>query len=206
MFPYDTEKSWGDYSLTRSLMSTSLNITLTGWPYLTKDGMTQKMSENFGTKEIVPSINQILTVYVTTPIVSFTTVLKKIFLSLDVKTADVYPLHKFRIHTDFYLFSFFNYFIILTSFYIIGNKKIRNKFFTKKELSIYGLVSLFLAPSLIFTVEWRYFILNYLILYSIFCFKYFDFLKEKEFDKNSYLKFILFFICISFLISSSYHY
>ena len=206
MFPYDTEKSWEGYSLTRSLMSTSLNITLTGWPYLTKDGMTQKMSENFGTKGIVPSINQILTVYVTTPIVSFTTVLKKIFLSLDVKTSDVYPLHNFRIHTDFYLFSFFNYFIILTSFYIIGNKKIRNKFFTKKELSIYGLVSLFLAPSLIFTVEWRYFILNYLILYSIFCFKYFDFLKEKEFDKNSYLKFILFFICFSFLISSSYHY
>ena len=206
MFPYDTEKSWGDYSLTRSLMSTSLNITLTGWPYLVKDGMTQKMSENFGTKEIVPSINQTLTVYITTPIVSFTTALKKIFLSLDVKTADVYPLHKFRLHTDFYLFSFFNYFIILTSSYFLGNKKIRNKFFTKKELSIYGLVSLFLVPSLIFTVEWRYFILNYLILYSIFCFKYFDFLKEKEFDKNSYLKFILFFICICFLISSSYYY
>ena len=206
MFPYDTEKSWGDYSLTRSLMSTSLNITLTGWPYLVKDGMTQKMSENFGTKEIVPSINQTLTVYITTPIVSFTTALKKIFFSLDVKTADVYPLHKFRLHTNFYLFSFFNYFIILTSCYFLGNKKIRNKFFTKKELSIYGLVSLFLVPSLIFTVEWRYFILNYLILYSIFCFKYFDFLKEKEFDKNSYLKFILFFICICFLISSSYYY
>ena len=206
MFPYDTEKSWGDYSLTRSLMSTSLNITLTGWPYLVKDGMTQKMSENFGTKEIVPSINQTLTVYITTPIVSFTTALKKIFLSLDVKTADVYPLHKFRLHTNFYLFSFFNYFIILTSCYFLGNKKIRNKFFTKKELSIYGLVSLFLVPSLIFTIEWRYYIINYLILYSIFCFKYFDFLKEKEFDKNSYLKFILFFICICFLISSSYYY
>ena len=205
-FPYDTEKSWGNYSLTQSLLSTSLNTTLTGWPYLVKDEMTQKISENFGTKEIVPSINQTLTVYTNTPIVTIITILKKIFLSLDVKAYEVYPLQKFNMHTNFYLFSFFNYFILLSSFYFLINKKIRNKFFTKKELSVYGLLSSFLILSLIFIVEWRYFILNYLILYSIFCFKYFDFLKEKEFNKDSYLKFILFTICICFLINSSYYY
>ena len=206
IFPYDTEKSWGNYSLTQSLLSTSLNTTLTGWPYLVKDEMTQKISENFGTKEIVPSINQTLTVYTNTPIVTIITILKKIFLSLDVKAYEVYPLQKFNMHTNFYLFSFFNYFILLSSFYFLINKKIRNKFFTKKELSVYGLLSSFLILSLIFIVEWRYFILNYLILYSIFCFKYFDFLKEKEFNKDSYLKFILFTICICFLINSSYYY
>nr|WP_314113535.1 hypothetical protein [uncultured Leptotrichia sp.] len=206
IFPYDTEKSWGNYSLTQSLLSTSLNTTLTGWPYLVKDEMTQKISENFGTKEIVPSINQTLTVYTNTPIVTIITILKKIFLSLDIKAYEVYPLQKFNMHTNFYLFSFFNYFILLSSFYFLINKKIRNKFFTKKELSVYGLLSSFLILSLIFIVEWRYFILNYLILYSIFCFKYFDFLKEKEFNKDSYLKFILFTICICFLINSSYYY
>ena len=207
MFPYDTEKSWGDYSLTQGLINHSIFATIGGYPYYATDPMTPKIAENFGFNvKHLPNINQNLTAFTNTPFAAFTMILKKIFISFDVKTAEVYPWRKFSVYTDFYLFSFLNYFIILTSFYLLGNNKIRRKFFTVKELILISILVLFTLPPLIFTIEWRYYIINYLILYSIFCFKYFDFLKEKEFDKNSYLKFILFFICICFLISSSYYY
>ena len=205
MFPYDTEKSWGNYSLTQGLINHSIFGTIGGYPYYAKDPMIPKIDENFGFNvKDWPTVNQNLAAFINTPLAAFTTVLKKLFLSLDVKTAEVYPSNKFSVHTNFYLFSFLNYFIILTSFYLIGNKKTRKKFFTAKELKLINILVLFTFPPLILTIEWRYYIVNYLILYSIFCFKYFDFLKEKELNKDSHLRFVLFFVCICFLISSNF--
>ena len=205
IFPYDTEKSWGNYSLTQGLINHSIFGTIGGYPYYAKDPMTPKIAENFGFNvKDWPTVNQNLAAFINTPFAAFTIVLKKLFLSLDIKTAEVYPSNKFSVHTNFYLFSFLNYFIILTSFYLIGNKKTRKKFFTAKELKLINILVLFTFPPLILTIEWRYYIVNYLILYSIFCFKYFDFLKEKELNKDSYLRFVLFFVCICFLISSNF--
>ena len=205
MFPYDTEKSWGEHSLTHGLMNHSIFVTIGGYPYYAKDPMTPKIAENFGFNvKDWPTVNQNLAAFINTPFAAFTILLKKLFLSLDIKTAEVYPSNKFSVHTNFYLFSFLNYFIILTSFYLIGNKKTRKKFFTAKELKLINILVLFTFPPLILTIEWRYYIVNYLILYSIFCFKYFDFLKEKELNKDSYLRFVLFFVCICFLISSNF--
>nr|WP_314113534.1 hypothetical protein [uncultured Leptotrichia sp.] len=205
IFPYDTEKSWNNHSLTQELMNYSIFSAVSGHPYFATDPMIPKISENFGfDAKDWPTVNQNLASFVNIPFATFIMILKKIFISLDIKTAEIYPLRKFSLHTDFYLFSFLNYFIILTSFYLLGNNRIRRKFFTTKELILISVLVFLTLPPLIFTIEWRYYIVNYLILYSIFCFKYFDFLKEKELNKDSYLRFVLFFVCICFLISSNF--
>lgn len=206
IFPYETEKSWHNYRLTDVLSSHALNKIITGPPYVVVDAATQKISENFGIKEEIMAMNQTLTAYAKTPFVSIITVIKKIFLLFDIKTPETYPWYSFSMHTNFYLFSFLNYFIISTVFYILGNKKIRTKFFKKEELILISGSILLALPSLIFTIEWRYYILNYLIIYSIFCFKSFNFFRENKIPKDGYLKFVISFICIASLISSNYYY
>ena len=57
-------------------------------------------------------------------------------------------------------------------------------------------------------VEWRYYIILYLMIYYIFVFKFVSLVEQKEkfseLKKEGYLKFISFAIVIFFVISSYY--
>jgi len=105
---------------------------------------------------------------------------KKIFLGLNIKTPDVYPETPYKTNSISYIFSLLNYFIIASSFYFIGNKKIKKTLFSKKEIILSSVLILFyILPQLLFHVEWRYYIMLYLISYYIFSFKIEEYLKNR---------------------------
>ena len=134
-------------------------------------------------------------------------IIKKLFLSLDIKTPEIYPWYKYKVHTHFYLFSFVNYFIISTVIYLIQNRRTRKKFFNGKELLLGAfLFLLFILPQTILHIERRYYILLNLMIYYVFAFKIFDFLRDKNFKKDLYLKFITTFVIVFFILSSYYFY
>ena len=127
-------------------------------------------------------------------------IVKKIFLALDTRTNEPYPKELWELT----FFSLINYFIISTSLFFL-----KDKIFTKKEkvLGILLFVSAIL-PQTIMTVEWRYYIVLYLMVYYIFTFKFVSLVEQKEkfreLKNEGYFKFISFTIIIFFMISSYY--
>ena len=65
-----------------------------------------------------------------------------------------------------------------------------------------------ILPQTIMTVEWRYYIVLYLMVYYIFTFKFVSLVEQKEkfreLKNEGYFKFISFTIIIFFMISSYY--
>lgn len=210
MFSYDKKGSWSkkDESLKDEIINHTLRNLLVTWPYSTSDVTAQRILNNFvKEKDTRISFKQGLAAFISYPFDTMILIIKKLFLSLDIKTPEVYPWYNYKTHTHFYLFSFVNYFIISTAIYLIQNKRTRKKFFNKKELLLGGfLFLLFILPQTILHIEWRYYILLYLIIYYVFAFKIFDFLKNRKFKKDSYLKFITTFVIIFFILSSYYFY
>ena len=201
LFSYDKKGSW-------SKGNESLKDELVTWPYSTSDVTAQRILNNFvKEKDTRISFKQGLTAFISYPFDTMILIIKKLFLSLDIKTPEIYPWYKYKVHTHFYLFSFVNYFIISTVIYLIQNRRTRKKFFNGKELLLGAfLFLLFILPQTILHIEWRYYILLYLMIYYVFAFKIFDFLRDKNFKKDLYLKFITTFVIVFFILSSYYFY
>lgn len=146
------------------------------------------------------TMNQILSAFVYSPIETIIVIVKKIFLALDIRTNESYPKDLWNLT----FFSLINYFIIATSLFFT-----KNKLFTKKEktLGVMLFVSAIL-PQTIMNVEWRYYIILYLMIYYIFVFKFVSLVEQKEkfseLKKEGYFKFISFAIVMFFVISSYY--
>ena len=210
LFSYDKKGSWirKDESLKDEIINHTLRNTIVTWPYSTSDVTAQRILNNFIKDENTRiSFRQGLSAFVTTPFDTIILIVKKLFLSLDVKTSEVYPWHRYVEHTNFYLFSFINYFIISTVIYLVQDQKTRKKLFSRKEILLGILLfTLYVLPQIILHIEWRYYILLYLIVYYIFAFKIFDFFKDSSLKKILYLKFVTTFIVIFFIISSYYFY
>ena len=132
---------------------------------------------------------------------------KKLFYSIDLKTPEMYPPSKYRSHTRTYIFSFFNYFVFLTGIYLLKDKKNREKFFSKKELQLGSiLIVLFVLPQIVmFSIEWRFFMIFYLIAYYNCAFKFSKAILDKNFDKFKYLNFIILGEILFFVLSSFYY-
>lgn len=217
LFTFDRKGSWSyeiNHDLTKSnetladeLMNDSLTHSFIGWPYAKPDVTAQKIKKNFsGNVDTRISFMQGISAYTVNPIDSLIIIGKKIFLGLNIKTPDVYPESSYKSNSSSYIFSLLNYFIIATSFYFIGNKKIKKILFSKKELILGSvLILLYILPQLLFHVEWRYYIMLYLMSYYIFSFKIEEYLKNKENNKIDYFKFITISIFMLFLLNSFYY-
>lgn len=210
LFSYDKV---GSFLENETLKQTHLNLmgttSFVAWPYHTSDITAQKIFIEFSGGERI-TFNQGLSMFSSNMISTFIIILKKIFLSFDLKTSEIYPLYPYKSTSEFYFFSLCNYFILLSAIYLLVNKKNRNIFFSKKELIIGSAIYIiYMLPQLILDIEWRYYILVYLIFYYIFSFKLISLFEKEEgkieYDYSSYLQFLCIMIPLCFVISSFYY-
>lgn len=210
LFSYDKK---GSFLEEETLKQTHLNLmaktSFVAWPYPVPDKMSQNMLYEFSNGENI-SFKQGLSMFSENFIITSIIIIKKIFLSLDLKTPEIYPWYKYSSHSNFYLFSFFNYYIVLTGLFFVINNNFRKKFFSKKE-KIWGslLYLLYMFPQTILDIEWRYYILLYLMIYYIFSFKFLEVLSNKilrkKLKESTYLSFIFVGILFYFVFSSFYY-
>lgn len=200
LFPFDKIGSYvPNEKLVSYLINESMRNLFLTYPMHLGDKTSQQILINFS-QETRLNMNQILSAFIYSPIETIIVVIKKLFLALDTRTNEAYPKELW----DLTFFSLINYFIIATSLFFL-----KNKVFTRKEkiLGILLFVSAIL-PQTIMTVEWRYYIVLYFIVYYIFIFKFISLIEQKEkfreLKNKGYFKFIPFMIVIFFVISSYY--
>ena len=200
LFPFDKIGSYvPNEKLVSYLINESMRNLFLTYPMHLGDKTSQQILINFS-QETRLNMNQILSAFIYSPIETIIVVIKKLFLALDTRTNEAYPKELW----DLTFFSLINYFIIATSLFFL-----KNKVFTRKEkiLGILLFVSAIL-PQTIMTVEWRYYIVLYFIVYYIFIFKFISLIEQKEkfreLKNKGYFKFIPFMIVI-FFVSSSYY-
>ena len=188
-----------DEKVTVFLINESMRNFFLTYPMGLGDRTSQQILINFSQGARL-NMNQILSAFIYSPIETIIVILKKIFLALDTRTNESYP----KDLRNLTFFSLVNYFIIATSLFFT-----KNKVFTKKE-KLLG-ISLFISailPQTIMNVEWRYYIVLYLMVYYVFVFKFVSLVEQKEkfseLKKEGYFKFISFAIVIFFVISSYY--
>lgn len=200
LFPFDRVGSYvPNEKLVVYLINESMRNFFLTYPMGLGDRTSQQILINFSQGARL-NMNQILSAFIYSPIETIIVIVKKIILALDTRTNESYPRELWNLT----FFSLVNYFIIATSLFFT-----KNKLFTKKEklLGILLFVSAIL-PQTIMTVEWRYYIVLYLMVYYIFVFKFVSLVEQKgkfsELKKEGYFKFISFAIVIFFVISSYY--
>ena len=188
-----------DEKVTVFLINESMRNFFLTYPMGLGDRTSQQILINFSQGARL-NMNQILSAFIYSPIETIIVIVKKIFLALDTRTNESYP----KDLRNLTFFSLVNYFIIATSLFFT-----KNKVFTKKE-KLLG-ISLFISailPQTIMNVEWRYYIVLYLMVYYVFVFKFVSLVEQKEkfseLKKEGYFKFISFAIVIFFVISSYY--
>ena len=200
LFPFDRVGSYvPNEKLVVYLINESMRNFFLTYPMLIGDRTSQQILINFSQGARL-TMNQIFSAFIYSPIETIIVIVKKIFLALDTRTNEPYPKELWELT----FFSLINYFIIATSLFFT-----KNKLFTKKEkiLGILLFVSAIL-PQTIMTVEWRYYIVLYFMVYYIFVFKFVSLVEQKgkfsELKKEGYFKFVSFMIVIFFVISSYY--
>ena len=207
IFPYANGRYINGITIEENLINLALNDCFICWPYPRSDITAKQILMNADNGESYLSVIQALSAYIKNPLDSLIIMIKKMILSLNIKLSEVYPDFDYSKNTNFYLFSFFNYTIVSTGLYLaLSQKKIKDKIFKKGEI-ILGriLIILFIFPQLIILADARYFILLYIIIYYMVSFKFFEFMKSKNFHINSYLKFICISILFFYLINSYYY-
>lgn len=202
LFPFDKIGSYKiapNEKLIVFLINESMRNSFLSYPMGLGDITSQQILINFSQGARL-TMNQIFSAFIYSPIETVVVIVKKIFLALDTRTNETYPKKLWNLT----FFSLINYFIIATSLFFT-----KNKLFTKKE-KLLG-ISLFIStilPQTIITVEWRYYIVLYFMVYYIFIFKFVSLVEEKEkineLKKEGYFKFISFAITVFFIISSYY--
>ncbi|RRD40752.1 hypothetical protein EII29_02120 [Leptotrichia sp. OH3620_COT-345] len=211
LFSYDKKGSFvkGE-TLKESHLNGVTRYSFTGWPYISQDKTAQRILKEFsdlGEHRI--TFKQGLTAYIQRPMDFFIITMKKIFLSIDLKTSEIYPPQPYKPDSGSYIFSFFNYFVLSTVIFFIQTKVFRKRFFSKKEKKMGILLYfLYMFPQIILHVEWRYYLFLYLIIYYIFSFKFAYIIEEEEMiatlKQKKYLKYLCIYITIFFVVSSYY--
>lgn len=218
LFPFDRRGAWGyelagdftksDDTLADQLMDLSLTSDFTmAWLYKRTDPTAIKIKENFvGSLDSKISLKQGISAFTTNPIDAILLFSKKLFFGLNIKTSELYPKFPYASNSSSYRFAFLNYFIISTFFYFVSNKNIRKRFFSKKEIILGSiLILLYILPQFLFHVEWRFYIILYLMSYYVFSFKMEEYLKNSKKYIHSYFKFLTMSIFILFLLNSFYY-
>ena len=207
LLPYDEKGAYistENLTLAEQHVNSSLGTTLVYiYPYkLNADNTALKLKNNYSKEAI--NMNQVFSMFISNPLDTIILINKKLFYSIDLKTPEMYPSN-YKSHTRVYFFSFFNYWIFLTGIYLLKKRRYREKYFSKKELLLGSiLIVVFTLPQLLLAIEWRFFIIFYLIAYYIFSFKFTEIIQNEKFDKFKYLNFIILGEILFFVLSSFY--
>lgn len=175
--PYDFEGAWvsgndpADTTHLEAHANNALNQMYTGYPYPVTDEQMHVIGDQLYNRDDFLQIPQILTAYATSPLESLQYVAKKILLAFDTKTNINYPNSLPWNITPGMIFSFLNYFILISAFYIFCTGKDIKKY--ERLLMIMAFLGLTL-PQMIVHVEWRYFIATYFLFYYFFAYHFVD--------------------------------
>lgn len=173
--PYDFEGAWvlgndpADTTHLEAHANNALNQVYTGYPYPVTDEQMHVIGDQLYNRDDFLQIPQIFTAYATSPLESLQYVAKKILLAFDIKTNIIYPNLLPWNTTPGMIFSFLNYFILISALYIFCTGKDIKKF--ERLLIIMAVLGLIL-PQMIVHVEWRYFIATYFLLYYFFVYHF----------------------------------
>ena len=205
--PYD-----GDVALDgRSLIATSADVALTTGSvanpmYVSDDQMLTMKPRLYDTNTPL-TMTQLFDVFAESPLESLMFITKKILIGFDRKTNVQYPYMTpdWRKSSGM-IYSFVNYFILLSGLYIlIFTKKVNKN--EKKVAALLFLTNV--LPQTFTHMEWRYIIAAYTMIYYIFAFHYIGdvVLETKEYkalvEKDNYLPFMIIMVFFMFCASFS---
>ena len=206
------ERSIGEYSV-----DATMSGAFTGYPYYCSDEFANTIKENKYSSDSMLTISQALDLFISRPTDTVAYVVKKIFIGFDVKTSISYPysLEEYPNISEvkgvfFYVFSFLNYFVIGSALYIFV-KHLKNR---ERMLILIPFFSVIL-PHTWTHVEWRYYLIGYIILYFLVAF-YFPIVAQRATVRNpdggkdrtinwKYWLYICLYIAVSFLISLDFY-
>lgn len=206
--PYDHDNAWAGRSLIEWGADTSLTYGSIGYPIgglsdsqiTTMKPMLYRVSEEL-------NLIQLMDVFAESPIDTLMFIFKKLLMGFDIKTNIGYPNGVYWRASSGILFSFINYFILLSGLYVLCfSDKVK-----KQERWAVAFVFLTLVLPETFTkIEWRYIFPGYLVLHYIFAYHFIGecMLDIKEYkklmEKSNYLPFIVVSIFLMFCFSFSF--
>ncbi len=205
--PYDHDDAWFGRSQVEWSADYALTYGSIAYPIgnVTDAQMVTMKSMLYHTDESL-NMTQILDVFAQTPLESLMFMFKKLLIGFDIKTNIGYPnVVNWRLSAGM-IYSFINYFILFSGFYILlfDNKV------TRRER--YGAGFIFLTivlPETLMKIEWRYILAGYLFLYYIFAYYYIgeNICEKKEYkrlmENSNYMIFMIVAIFLMFCFSFS---
>ncbi|SDB63092.1 hypothetical protein [Butyrivibrio sp. INlla16] len=175
LFAYDTDGAFE--TKTTTLLEQNADIPLrgyvSGYPEIIYDKSTAYIKQYAGykkSKEI--TMAQSMDCYSKRPLDGLASVAKKLFILVDIKTNITLPNEIWTPTTKYYLFSTINYIFLVTTIFMLLNKKVRRIFFSKEDLTLWGII-LFgpILPELVGKIEWRQGMILY-VFYVFWAFAY----------------------------------
>lgn len=175
LLPYDCDGAWmygnnpADSTLMESSANQTLNVAYTGYPIAVEDKQMFVIKDQLYDRNDFLRSPQILGAYANSPLDSMQYLAKKLLLAFDVKSNVSYPNSIPWNKTPGMIFSFLNYFTLISGCYIfcVGQD-------IKKQDRLFMLMT-FLGltlPQMFVHVEWRYFISMYFLLYYFFSYHF----------------------------------
>lgn len=205
--PYDHGQAW--YG--RPVITWSADYALTtgniAYPILATDDQMNTMKQALYHTDSPLNMTQLLDVFADSPIESIMLIFKKLIIGFDIKTNVAYPDTVNWRGSLGMAFSFFNYWVLLSGFYMMFSKE--NITFMEKGVAIILFLSIVL-PETFMKIEWRYVITGYIILYYMFSYHFIGeiILNKEKYKKlaegNTYFPFIVFSVLILFSFSFSF--
>lgn len=205
IFPYDEEGVWTHKEFTLAEISANQVFTagITGYPYVVTDNQISNFKIKYFENDQMLTQAQMLEMFSSNPMRTIIFIGKKIFSGFDVKTNVSYPNGYDSYSSIKEIFSFLNYLIIAIAIYNMT-------FFNNYKLEKITFLSVFLfliLPQTFVHVEWRYFIIGYIIIYYYFSFVFIDEIieKKREIFTSYYIYFISIYIILSKWITVTFY-
>lgn len=159
LFAYDSDGAYG--TKTTNLLEQSADVSLrgylTGYPESLYDPQVAFIKTDGGylpDKEI--TMAQSMDAYAKRPLDAFVSMAKRLFALIDIKSNIDLPPEGWSATTKCYLFSTINYIYLITAMYLLMNRDIRKKLYSKKDLTLWGiLLAGPVLPLLAGKIEWR---------------------------------------------------
>lgn len=175
LLPYDYEGSWvvenspSDSTLLECSANQAINVAYTGYPLLAADEQMFVIKDQLYDRNDFLQVPQILGAYANSPLESLQYVAKKLLLAFDIKSNVSYPDSLPWNETSGMLFSFLNYFTLISGCYIFcAGKDIKKQDRLCMLIVFLGLI----LPQMFVHVEWRYFLSMYFLLYYFFAYHF----------------------------------
>lgn len=199
LFAYDSDGAY--FTETTTLLEQSADASLrgyiTGYPELLYDAPTAHIKAGAGyemDKEI--TMAQSMDSYAKQPLDGVISFAKKLFALIDVKSRIDLPTKDWQTNTKYYIFSTVNYTFLITALFLVVNRRVRNAFFNKKDLLLWGVILAGpILPTLAGKIEWRAGMVLY-IFYIVWAFAYcltdaiYDKEKRDLILKENYFRFL----------------